>query len=56
MPQVCSRTAGSPSISTGCFGGYRKSIEAAHRAIVEPILPQVRLACDLGVRHWYDST
>jgi SAM-dependent methyltransferase len=30
------------------FGGYRKSIEAAHRAIVEPILPQVRVACDLA--------
>jgi len=30
------------------FGEYRKSSEAAHRAIVEPILPQVRVACDLA--------
>ena len=30
------------------FGGYRKFIEAAHRNIVEPILPQVRVACDLA--------
>jgi SAM-dependent methyltransferase len=30
------------------FGGYRKSIDAAHSAIVEPILPQVRVACDLA--------
>jgi len=30
------------------FGGYRKSIESAHRAIVEPILPGVRVACDLA--------
>ena len=30
------------------FRGYRKSIEAAHRAIVEPILPGVRVACDLA--------
>ena len=30
------------------FGGHRGFIEAAHRAIVEPILPQVRVACDLA--------
>ncbi|HTP88386.1 MAG TPA: class I SAM-dependent methyltransferase [Bryobacteraceae bacterium] len=30
------------------FGGYRKFIEAAHRAIVDPILPGVRIACDLA--------
>jgi len=30
------------------FAGSRKFIEAAHRAIVEPILPKVRVACDLA--------
>ena len=30
------------------FAGSRRSIEAAHRVIVEPILPQVRVACDLA--------
>lgn len=30
------------------FSGYRKFIEAAHREIVEPILPEVRAACDLA--------
>jgi len=30
------------------FAGSRKFIEAAHHAIVEPILPQVRVACDLA--------
>ena len=30
------------------FSGYRKYIEAAHREIVAPILPEVRCACDLG--------
>lgn len=30
------------------FGGYRKFIEAAHRAILEPVLPMVRVGCDLA--------
>jgi SAM-dependent methyltransferase len=30
------------------FTGYRGFIDAAHRSIVEPILPQVRVACDLA--------
>jgi SAM-dependent methyltransferase len=30
------------------FAGSRKFIEAAHRAIVGPILPKVRVACDLA--------
>jgi len=30
------------------FVGHRGFIEAAHRAIVEPILPKVRVACDLA--------
>jgi SAM-dependent methyltransferase len=30
------------------FAGSRTFIEAAHRVIVEPILPQVRVACDLA--------
>lgn len=30
------------------FVGHREFIEAAHRAIVEPILPQVLVACDLA--------
>ena len=30
------------------FAGSRKFIDEAHRAIVEPVLPKVRVACDLG--------
>jgi len=30
------------------FAGYRGFIGAAHRAIVEPILPEVHVACDLA--------
>ena len=30
------------------FTGFRAFIDAAHRAILDPILPRVRLACDLA--------
>lgn len=30
------------------FSGYRKFIEAAHSVVLEPILPHVRVACDLA--------
>jgi SAM-dependent methyltransferase len=30
------------------FTGYRENIDAAHRAILEPILPEVRVGCDLA--------
>ncbi len=30
------------------FAGYRGSADAAHRAILEPVLPRVRTACDLA--------